>query len=70
MRDTLLAAASPVSHLRSLPNIHAATTVRRVLELVTQLPGPLYDHLVKHPFDLATAKLFGQKAVSREDALL
>ena len=43
--------------LRTMPELNAKNIVAVTLYLVKQVPEPLYDKLVRHPFD---ARLYEQ----------
>lgn len=51
IREEVLASASPMKVLRTLPNLDAEKIISVTLSLIPQLSEDLYDQLVRHCFD-------------------
>ncbi|KAF8904369.1 bub2 protein [Gymnopilus junonius] len=52
MRDDVMASSSPMRLLRTFPPLEALPVIGIAVTLVRDLPGELYDELVKHPFEV------------------
>jgi len=70
----LLEASSPMQllNIRTLPPLNAKAIIDIVLMLVQQIPDPLYELFVRHPFDpsisnaLMKVDVLSEKVLSNE----
>ncbi|KAF7315263.1 Bub2 protein [Mycena indigotica] len=51
-----LSLSSPMRLLRTFPPLEALPVIGIAVTLVRDLPGPLYDELVKHPYEIQTPR--------------
>ncbi|KAF9167244.1 hypothetical protein DFQ26_005203 [Actinomortierella ambigua] len=58
IRQELLEHASPMKLLRVFPNLDAPKIIAKTMEIIRLIPDPLYDMLVRHPFDPSVAEQF------------
>ncbi|KAF9973228.1 hypothetical protein BGZ73_003566 [Actinomortierella ambigua] len=56
IRQELLEHASPMKILRVFPNLDAAKIIAKTMEIIRLIPDPLYDMLVRHPYDPSVAE--------------
>nr|GAT57749.1 bub2 protein [Mycena chlorophos] len=56
IRDDVMASSSPMRLLRTFPALDAQSVIGITVTLVRDLPAPLYDELVKHPYEISPAR--------------
>ncbi|KAG0229871.1 hypothetical protein BGW41_002860 [Actinomortierella wolfii] len=55
IRQDLLEHASPMKLLRIFPDLDAPKIIAKTMEIIRLVPDPLYDMLVRHPYDKSVA---------------
>ncbi|CAK5281345.1 unnamed protein product [Mycena citricolor] len=53
MRDEVMSSSSPMRLLRTFPPLEALPVIGIAVTLVRDLPAPLYDELVRHPYEVS-----------------